>query len=71
MLVEMRVSDCLISLNNKKGIVTAMYHCQGSINTFSDGLAACRELSKESIKTNVTLIFSAAQAVLASAAKAA
>ena len=30
-----------------------------------DGLAACRELTKERIRTNVTLIFSAAQAVLA------
>jgi len=30
-----------------------------------DGLAACRELTKERIRTNVTLVFSAAQAVLA------
>ena len=42
----------------------------GSVSTIKvpctrDGLAACRELSKEKIRTNVTLIFSAAQAVLA------
>jgi len=30
-----------------------------------EGLLACRQLSKEVIKTNVTLIFSAAQAILA------
>ena len=35
-----------------------------------DGLAACRELTKERIRTNVTLIFCAAQAVLAAKAGA-
>ena len=35
-----------------------------------DGLLACRELSKEGIRTNVTLIFSAAQAILAAKAGA-
>ena len=35
-----------------------------------DGLLACHALSKESIKVNVTLIFSAAQAVLATRAGA-
>ena len=34
------------------------------------GLLACRELSKELIRTNVTLIFSAAQAILAAKAGA-
>ena len=42
----------------------------GSVSTIKvpctrDGLAACRELTKERIRTNVTLVFSAAQAVLA------
>ena len=36
-----------------------------------DGLFACRELSRELIKVNVTLIFSASQAILASKAGAA
>ncbi len=36
-----------------------------------DGLGAVKELSKEGIKTNVTLIFSANQAILAAAAGAA
>ena len=36
-----------------------------------DGLSACRELSRELIKVNVTLIFSASQAILASKAGAA
>ena len=35
-----------------------------------DGLLVCRELSKEKIRTNVTLIFCAAQAVLAAKAGA-
>ena len=35
-----------------------------------DGLAACRELSKEHINVNVTLIFNAAQAVLSAKAGA-
>lgn len=35
-----------------------------------DGLKVCRQLSKESITTNVTLIFSAAQSVLAAKAGA-
>ena len=34
------------------------------------GLLACRELSKDNIRTNVTLIFSAAQAILAAKAGA-
>ena len=42
----------------------------GSVSTIKvpctrDGLAVCRELTKERIRTNVTLVFSAAQAVLA------
>ena len=42
----------------------------GSVSTIKvpctrDGLATCRELTKERIRTNVTLVFSAAQAVLA------
>ena len=36
-----------------------------------DGLIACKELAKENIRVNVTLIFSAAQAVLAAKAGAA
>ena len=35
-----------------------------------DGLSACRELSKQKIRTNVTLIFNAAQALLAAQAGA-
>ena len=35
-----------------------------------DGLLVCRELSKEKVRTNVTLIFCAAQAVLAAKAGA-
>lgn len=43
----------------------------GSVSTIKlpmtkEGLLVCRELSKEKIRTNVTLIFCAAQAVLAS-----
>ena len=36
----------------------------------ADGLIACKELTKRGIKTNVTLIFSAAQAILAANAGA-
>ena len=47
----------------------------GSVTTIKlpmtkDGLLVCRELSKEKIRTNVTLIFCAAQAVLAAKAGA-
>ena len=35
-----------------------------------EGLLACKELSRENIRTNVTLIFSAAQAILAAKAGA-
>jgi len=47
----------------------------GSVSTIKlpmtrDGLLVCKELSKEKIRTNVTLIFCAAQAVLAAKAGA-
>jgi len=47
----------------------------GSVSTIKlpmtrDGLKVCKELTKEKIRTNVTLIFCAAQAVLASKAGA-
>jgi len=47
----------------------------GSVSTIKlpmtrDGLKVCKELSKEKIRTNVTLIFCAAQAVLAAKAGA-
>ena len=54
-----------IRLSDKFGPVTTV-----KVPCTRDGLAACRELSKERIKTNVTLIFSAAQAVLAAKAGA-
>ena len=49
-----------IRLSDKFGPVTTV-----KVPCTRDGLAACKELSKERIRTNVTLIFSAAQAVLA------
>jgi transaldolase len=47
----------------------------GSVSTIKlpmtrDGLKVCKELSKEKVRTNVTLIFCAAQAVLAAKAGA-
>ena len=47
----------------------------GSVSTIKlpmtrDGLLVCKELSKEKVRTNVTLIFCAAQAVLAAKAGA-
>ena len=54
-----------VRLSDKFGPVTTV-----KVPCTRDGLAACRELSKERIKTNVTLIFSAAQAVLAAKAGA-
>ena len=39
--------------------------CTIKVPCTRDGLLACRELSREGIRTNVTLIFSAAQAILA------
>ena len=47
----------------------------GSVSTIKlpmtrDGLKVCKELSKEKVRTNVTLIFHAAQAVLAAKAGA-
>ena len=53
-------------LNEKFGeITTIKVHCT------PEGLKGCKLLSKEGIRVNVTLIFSAAQAVLASKAGAA
>ena len=53
-----------VRLSDKFGPVTTV-----KVPCTRDGsFAACRELSKERIKTNVTLIFSAAQAVLAAKA---
>ena len=54
-----------VRLSDKFGPVTTV-----KVPCTRDGLAACRELSKEKIRTNVTLIFSAAQAVLAAKAGA-
>jgi transaldolase len=39
--------------------------CTIKVPCTPEGLLACRELSKERIRTNVTLVFSAAQAILA------
>jgi transaldolase len=39
--------------------------CTIKVPCTREGLLACRELSKERIRTNVTLVFSAAQAILA------
>ena len=39
--------------------------CTIKVPCTREGLLACRELSKEGIRTNVTLVFSAAQAILA------
>ena len=44
--------------------------CTIKVPCSPSGLMACRELSKERIRTNVTLIFSAAQAILAAKAGA-
>jgi len=49
-----------IRLSDKFGAVSTI-----KVPCTRDGLAACRELTKEKIRTNVTLVFSAAQAVLA------
>ena len=49
-----------VRLSDKFGAVSTI-----KVPCTRDGLAACRELTKERIRTNVTLIFSAAQAVLA------
>ena len=44
--------------------------CTIKVPLTPQGLLACKELSKEGIRTNVTLIFSAAQAILAAKAGA-
>ena len=49
-----------VRLSDKFGAVSTI-----KVPCTRDGLSACRELTKERIRTNVTLIFSAAQAVLA------
>jgi transaldolase len=49
-----------VRLSDKFGAVSTI-----KVPCTRDGLAACRELTKERIRTNVTLVFSAAQAVLA------
>ena len=49
-----------VRLSDKFGAVSTI-----KVPCTRDGLAACKELAKERIRTNVTLIFSAAQAVLA------
>tara|TARA_Y100000991_G_scaffold205117_1_gene181165 strand:- start:24 stop:683 length:660 start_codon:yes stop_codon:yes gene_type:complete len=49
-----------IRLSDKFGAVSTI-----KVPCTRDGLAACRELTKQRIRTNVTLVFSAAQAVLA------
>ena len=54
-----------VRLSDKFGAVSTI-----KIPCTREGLAACKELTKERIRTNVTLIFSAAQAVLAAKAGA-
>ena len=49
-----------VRLSDKFGAVSTI-----KVPCTRDGLAACRELTKQRIRTNVTLVFSAAQAVLA------
>ena len=49
-----------VRLSDKFGAVSTI-----KVPCTRDGLAACKELAKERIRTNVTLVFSAAQAVLA------
>jgi transaldolase len=44
--------------------------CTVKLPMTRDGLSVCKELSDENIKVNVTLIFSAAQAILAAKAGA-
>ena len=44
--------------------------CTIKVPMTREGLQACRELSKENIRTNVTLVFCAAQAILAAKAGA-
>lgn len=65
------VGDAQVMLNEGLRLVDKF----GSVATIKlpmtkDGLLVCRELSKERVRTNVTLIFCAAQAVLAAKAGA-
>ena len=65
------VGDAQVMLNEGLRLVEKF----GSVPTIKlpmtkDGLLVCRELTKEKIRTNVTLIFCAAQAVLAAKAGA-
>ena len=65
------VGDAQVMLNEGLRLVEKF----GSVATIKlpmtkDGLLVCRELTKEKIRTNVTLIFCAAQAVLAAKAGA-
>ena len=70
----MGVSDISMEIVGDAPFIVAEAHklvqefeevCTIKVPCTREGLLACRELSKERIRTNVTLVFSAAQAILA------
>lgn len=75
-IVDGPVSAEVISVDHegmvKEGIALAKIHKNVTVKVplTADGLAACRDLTAEKIKTNVTLCFTAVQALLAAKAGA-
>jgi transaldolase len=73
-LMLMGVKDVSMEIVGEAPYIVAEAHnlveefgdiCTIKVPCTREGLLACRELSKENIRVNVTLIFSAAQAILA------
>jgi len=73
-LMLMGVKDISMEIVGEAPYIVAEAHnlveefgevCTIKVPCTREGLLACRELSKENIRVNVTLIFSAAQAILA------
>ncbi len=75
-IVDGPISAEVISVERKKmveeGLVLAAIHRNVTVKVplTGDGLAACRDLSRQNVKTNVTLCFAPVQAMLAAKAGA-
>jgi transaldolase len=75
-IVDGPISAEVISVDHKgmvkEGLALAKIHKNVTVKLplTADGLAACRDLSAENIKTNVTLCFTAVQALMAAKAGA-
>ncbi len=67
---EVAATDTAAMLDEARALVRVADNIIIKVPLTPDGLKACRELTDEGIKVNVTLCFSAAQAILAAKAGA-